>query len=124
MKNGKNSKNHVLTADRPCPSDPCVLRHRLCLVGGGGKSRRGAGEAGGCAAASLLLMLRERDAAPPETKWMSGRQVSYQQAAQPPNPDTASPSPCCYTQPPEPPLGGFLGFLAGVWFVWLKWKQY
>lgn len=74
---------------------PCVLRHGLCLD----RRRREAGnedqveEAGGCAAVSLLLMLRESNAAPPETKLDVWRQVSFQQAAQPPNPNTASSSP-------------------------------
>lgn len=44
----------------------------------------GAGEAGGCAAVSLLLMLRESNAAPPRTSWMSGCGFSVKQKQ--PNP--------------------------------------
>lgn len=120
----KSSKKQLLTADRPRPSVPSVLRHCLCVDRGGGKRRWGAGEAGGCAAVSLLLMLRESNAAPPETNWMSGGRFSYQQAAQPPNPNTDASPLRCYTQTPELPLGGFFFFfpLSGVSFVWPKWK--
>lgn len=93
----KSSYLQLIVLVRPFSS---VLRHCLCLDrGGGGKWGWGPGEA------AVSLMLRGSNAAPPGTKLDVWRQVSYQQAAQPPNPNTAS---SCYTQPLELPLGGNL----------------
>lgn len=72
----------LLTAGRPCPSVRCLLRH--CSEAEGS-----AGEAGSRAAVADAAGEQRGTAGDKLDVW---RLVSFQQAAQPPNPNTASSS--------------------------------